>query len=416
MTSTLTNLGPGPVAARRPFETDPLGGTVGERLARLDAVVHTLQHNDAAAERERLLQYDAVEAIRRTGVLGLRVPARYGGPGGSVRDVLTAVIRIARGSSNVAQALRPHFGFSERLLSNRAVESERAEWFPRFNAGIIVGNAITDAKGRTPGAADTTLLADHAGVLRLNGYKFYSTGTLFADLIAVSAVDDQGRDLQAIVPADRDGVALYDDWDGFGQRTTASGGTRFTAVAVQPHEVTTVSDGKHLAHGTAFLQLYLAAVAAGVAAAVRDDAVWYVRNKARPASHALADSAAADPFTLYAVGEISANAAAAEALVLNASDAIDGLISAGSENDPDELARVAVIVAEAQLVAERLSLAAAEKLFDTGGASATSRTFNLDRHWRNVRTVSTHNPLAYKAYVAGDYAVNGAWPPANGYF
>jgi hypothetical protein len=55
-------------------------------------------------------------------------------------------------------------------------------------------------------------------------------------------------------------------------------------------------------------------------------------------------------------------------------------------------------------------------LFDTGGASATSRTLNLDRHWRNIRTVSTHNPLAYKAYVAGDYAVNGAWPPANGYF
>ncbi len=416
MTSTLTNVRPGPVPPRRPFETDPLGGAVKERLCRLDVVVDTLQQSDAAAERERLLQYDAVEAIRQTGVLSLRVPARYGGPGGSVRDVLTAVIRIARGSSNVAQALRPHFGFSERLLSNRAVESERAEWFPRINAGIIVGNAITDAKGRTPGASDATLLAGKDGVLRLNGYKFYSTGTLFADLIAVSAVDDQGRDLQAIVPTDREGVALYDDWDGFGQRTTASGGTRFTAVAVQPNEVTTVSDGKHLAHGTAFLQLYLAAVAAGVAAAVRDDAVWYVRNKARAASHSLADSATGDPFTLHAVGEISANASAAEALVLNAAGAIDRLIAAGRENDPDELARVAVIVAEAQLVAERLALAAAEKLFDTGGASATSRTLNLDRHWRNIRTVSTHNPLAYKAYVAGDYAVNGVWPPANGYF
>jgi len=416
VTSTLTNGRTGPVAARRPFDTAPLGGTVGERLARLDPVVAALPRSDAATERERLLQYDAVEAIRQTGTLSLRVPSRYGGPGGSVRDVLTAVIRIARGSSNVAQALRPHFGFAERLLSNRAVEAERAEWFPRINAGIIVGNAITDAKGKAPGAADTTLLADQGGVLRLNGYKFYSTGTLFADVIAVSAVDEQGRDLQAIVPADRAGVALYDDWDGFGQRTTASGGTRLTAVAVLPHEVTTVSDGKHLAHGTAFLQLYLAAVAAGAAAAVRDDAVWYVRHKARAASHSLADSAAGDPFVLYAVGEISANASAAESLVLNAADAIDGLLAAGQESDADELARVAVVVAEAQLVTERLALAAAEKLFDTGGASATSRTLNFDRHWRNVRTVSTHNPLAYKAYVAGDYAVNGQWPPANGYF
>lgn len=404
------------VAPRRPFGTAPLGGSVGERLNRLDAVVESLRRTDAAAERERLLQYDAVEAIRRTGVLSLRVPVRYGGPGGSVRDVLTAVIRIARGSSNVAQALRPHFGFTERLLSNRAAKADADEWFPRVHAGLVVGNAITDAKGKTPSAADTTLLADDHGVLRLNGAKFYSTGTLFADVIAVSAVDDRGRDLQAIVPADRDGVELFDDWDGFGQRTTASGGTRFTDVAVAPHEVTTVSDGRHLAHGTGFLQLYLAAVAAGIAAAARDDAVWYVRTKARPAAHSLAETAATDPFTLQAVGEIAANASAAEAVVLAAADAIDLLVDSAQFDDAGELARVAVLVAEAQLVAERLALAAAEKLFDTGGASATARSLNLDRHWRNVRTVATHSPLAYKAHAAGDYAVNGTSPPANGYF
>jgi alkylation response protein AidB-like acyl-CoA dehydrogenase len=405
-----------PVAPRPRFTTEPRDGSPAERLSRLDTVVGDLRDTDAAAERDRVLQYDAVEAIRGTGVLTLRVPTRYGGPGGSVRDVLTAVIRIARGSSNVAQALRPHFGFAERLLSNRASEDERAEWFPRINSGIIVGNAITDAKGKSPSGADTTLLADGSGVLRLNGYKFYSTGTLFADLIAVSASDAAGRDLQAIVPVDREGVELFDDWEGFGQRTTASGGTRFTDVEVRPHEVTTVSDGNHLGHSTAFLQLYLAAVAAGIAAAVRDDAIWYVQNKARPAAHSLADSAAQDPFTLHAVGEISAHASAAEALILNAADAIDALVDSGRVDDADELARVAIVVAEAQLIAERLTLAAAERLFDTGGASATARSLNLDRHWRNVRTVSTHNPLAYKAHAAGNYAVNGVWPPANGYF
>ena len=157
-------------------------------------------------------------------------------------------------------------------------------------------------------------------------------------------------------------------------------------------------------------------MAAGIAAAARDDAIWYVRTKARPAAHSLADTAAGDPFTLHTLGEISASASAAEALVLNAADAIDALVDGGRYNDPDELARVAVVVAEAQLVAERLALTVAERLFDTGGASATARALNLDRHWRNVRTVSTHNPLAYKAYVAGNYAANEIWPPANGYF
>jgi len=385
-------------------------------LARLPAIVDELRRDDAAAERDRVLQYGAVEQLRHAGLLSLRVPARYGGPGAGTRDVLSAVIQIARGSSNVAQSLRAHFGFSERLLSNRASEAERAQWFPVVNSGLVFGNAITDANGKAPGSSDTTLFADSEGVLRLNGYKFYSTGTLFADVIAVSAIDADGRDLQAIVPTDRHGVELYDDWDGFGQRLTASGGTRFTDVTVNPVEVITVSDGKHLGHSTAFLQLYLAAVTAGIAHGVLDDAVAYVREKARPASHSLADSASGDPFILAAVGDIAADAAAAEALVLTAAAAIDAVVDDGRQADPDALAELSVTVAKAQLVAERLTLTAAERLFDTGGASATARKLNLDRHWRNTRTVASHNPLAYKAYTAGNYAVNGVWPPANGYF
>ena len=405
-----------PVAPREPFATEPLGGSVDERLTRLTEVVASLRRDDPAAERDRVLQYDAVEAIRRTGVLALRVPSEFGGPGGKVRDVLSAVIQIGRGSSNVAQALRAHFGFSERLLSNRAIPGERTEWFPRVNSGVVVGNAITDAAGRAPSSADTKVLPDTAGVLRLNGYKFYSTGTLFADVIAVSALDAEGRDVQVIIPADRAGVELFDDWDGFGQRTTASGGTRFAEVEVRPEEVVTVSEGNTLGHGTGFLQLYLAAVAVGIAYAVFDDAVDYVRTKARPAAHSVADSAATDPFVLQAVGDISATAASAEAIVLTAADAIDRLVDDGRQHDQDAVADVAVTVAKAQLVAERLTISAAERLFDTGGASATARALNLDRHWRNARTVATHSPLAYKAYAAGNYAVNGVFPPANGYF
>jgi alkylation response protein AidB-like acyl-CoA dehydrogenase len=394
----------------------PLGGSVEERLARLPDIAAALRRDDPSAERERVLQHGAVESIRRTGLLGLRVPTRFGGPGGGARDVLAAVIQIARGSSNVAQALRAHFGFSERLLSNRATAAEQAEWFPRIHAGIVVGNAITDAAGRAPSSADTKVLPDSAGVLRLTGHKFYSTGTLFADVIAVSAIDAEGRDVQVIVPADRAGVELFNDWDGFGQRTTASGGTRFTDVEVHPIEVTTASDGAHLGHSTAFLQLYLAAVAVGIAHGVLDDAVDYVRTKARPAAHSLADSADTDPFVLQAVGDISAAATSAEAVVLAASDVIDRLVDEGRAHDAKAVADVAITVARAQLVAERLTLSAAERLFDTGGASATARALNLDRHWRNARTVASHNPLAYKAYAAGNYAVNGVWPPANGYF
>jgi len=138
------------VAARKPFSDEPLGGTASDRLARLPEVVAALRRDDPAAERDRVLQYEAVESIRQTGVLNPRVPTEFGGPGGTARDVLWAVIQIGRGSSNVAQALRSHFGFAERLVSNRATPQEAQEWFPRVYAGLIVGNAITDAAGKAP--------------------------------------------------------------------------------------------------------------------------------------------------------------------------------------------------------------------------------------------------------------------------
>ncbi len=397
-------------------ESTVLGGTVAERTARLPEIVARLRASDAVAERDRVLQHDEVAALRDAGLLNLRIPARFGGPGGSIRDVVSTVVDIAGGSSNVAQGLRAHFGFLERLLSNRATEAERAVWFPRVNAGLVVGNAITDATGATPGSGATTVVPDADGVLRLNGHKFYSTGALYADVIAVGAVDADGVDVQAIVPADRDGVELFDDWDGFGQRTTASGGSRFTDVAVEPDELVTASDGKQLAHGTAFLQLYLAAVSAGIAAAVKADAVEFVRLRARPAAHSPAGRAADDPFILRAVGEISAWASAARTLVLSAAAALDDLVDNDRHSDPDAVAATAITVAEAQLVAERLTVTAAERLFDAGGASATARSLNLDRHWRNVRTVASHSPLDYKAHAAGNYAVNGAPPPGSGYF
>src|SRR6478735_9019871 len=93
------------VAARKPFSDEPLGGTASDRLARLPEVVAALRRDDPAAERDRVLQYEAVESVRPTGVLNLRVPTAVDVPGGRARDVLWAVIHFRRGSSNVAQAL-----------------------------------------------------------------------------------------------------------------------------------------------------------------------------------------------------------------------------------------------------------------------------------------------------------------------
>ena len=405
------------VAPRKPFSGDPLGGTVDERLARLPEVVAALRRDDPAAERDRVLQYDAVEAIRRTGVLNLRVPTEFGGPGGKARDVLSAVIQIGRGSSNVAQALRSHFGFSERLLSNRATRQEAEEWFPRVYPRASSSATRSPTRQARPRQVQTP---------RCCPTPTECCGSTATSSIPPARCSPMSSRYQHWTPKAetcrrsflRTGPVLNCSTigtdSGSEPRPAAAPGSPTSRCF--PTRSSRCPKATHSGHATAFLQLYLAAVAVGIAYAVFEDAVEYVRTKARPASHSVADSAATDPFVLEAVGEISAAAASAEAIVLTAADAIDRLVDYGQQSDPDALADVAVAVARAQLIAERLTISAAGRLFDTGGASATARALNLDRHWRNARTIAGHSPLAYKAYAAGDYAVNGTWPAANGYF
>lgn len=65
---------------------------------------------------------------------------------------------------------------------------------------------------------------------------------------------------------------------------------------------------------------------------------------------------------------------------------------------------------------EDVALRAATRLFEVGGASATRESAHLDRHWRNLRTLFSHNPTVYKARVIGDLVVNETPLPDTGFF
>src|SRR6202012_2468621 len=76
-------------------------------------------------------------------------------------------------------------------------------------------------------------LADASGP-RLNGRKYYTTGSLTARWIGVTALDDTGALVVAFVRRDAPGVSLDTDWNVMGQRATVSGSALFEDVAVDP--------------------------------------------------------------------------------------------------------------------------------------------------------------------------------------
>ncbi len=373
-----------------------------------------------ASDREarRIAPHEQIRLLAKAGLGRLRIPVAEGGAGATLRELFEVLIALAEADSNVAHILRVHFWFVEVQLQREPSDPARARWLGLVNEGHIFGNGFSEQSSRAVGLYfDTTLVPDASGSgYRLNGTKYYSTGSIYSTFTQIFASTPQGTIAGATIPVDREGVTLEDDWDGFGQRLTGTGTTRLDNVFVRDEEFEDfgLPDGpRPPSYQFAFLQLFLQAVAAGILRSVRNDAVALVQRRKRNFSHAKTEAPSADPQVLQIVGQIAADSFAADAIVLAAADAIAEAARSVKDGLPEkrlaELAQVAA--ASAKVAIDGFSYATASRLFDAGGASATQSIYNLDRHWRNLRTASTF----LKATTVGDYLVNGTQPPLNGY-
>lgn len=360
-------------------------------------------------ERDRTLAHDAVRALAAAGFGAVRLPVEEGGAGASVSQLIRLLIELGAADSNLPQALRAHFGMVEERLIDPDGPA-RAKWLRRVADGAILGNAVTEIGGGKVGATGTRL--DTAGdEWTITGTKFYSTGSLYADWLAIGVSDERDERAFAVVSATHPGLQLVDDWNGFGQRLTASGTTHLDAVAVERDDVFWYAD-RTPHYMIAFYQQVLLASLAGIGRAIVADAVDYVQHRTRVFSHAQADLPREDPLVQQVVGRLAAASFAADAVVLAAADALEAVATARTAGEPveDLIDAAELATSKAHSTVVDTVLGAATTLFEVGGASAVDRDRTLDRHWRNARTISVHNPGIYKQRTVGDHLLNGTAP------
>lgn len=365
---------------------------------------------EGAADRDarRELPTEGIRLLRDSGFGTLRVPVDRGGFGASLPQTFSLLIDLAAADPNLTQALRVHFfsveGFLAALDGPDASAASAAEKsLSDVVDGVLFGNAISE---RGVGAAEryqTRLTRQDGGSYLLNGTKYYSTGSLFADRIVVAA-DLDGDRVTATVPVTAAGVHQIDDWDGFGQRLTGSGTTIFDNVTVHPDDVAPHGYGTAgRTPDTSYLQLFHLAALAGIARRAADDARDRVLARDRTYTHAPADVPREDPLVQAVLGRVDAAAFTARATTLAVAEAVAVAFN-GSDAQIDAAERAA---ARAQVSLIPLVLDAVTEIFETGGASLASDTLNLDRHWRNARTLAVHNPAVYKQQSLGRYALTG---------
>ncbi|MGX9427191.1 MULTISPECIES: acyl-CoA dehydrogenase family protein [Bradyrhizobium] len=408
----------------KPVSALSLGSSHGldPRSPDVEALLKHIAEGASQRERDRVLPFQEIDLIRKARLGALRLPTAAGGAGSTIRELFEVVIRLGEADANVAHILRNHFSVVERLVRTPKDEQSR-EWQKAVAGGAIIGLATTELESPKVGdiTPNTTLTPDENGDFLLNGTKYYSTGTLYSDYVLVRAADPSGATGATIIPVKREGVELIDDWDGLGQRLTATGTTHFRNVKVKRQEV--VFDAPDIGYGVpysnTFAQLFLTAIVAGIARSSLREAAALVRSRKRTFYYAPSQIPTDDPLLQQTVGQIASGAFAAETVVLAAADALDiatDAFDAGAANAVEAAHEAALLSAKAKIVADEFAIRAGSLLFDVGGASATKKVTNFDRHWRNARTLSSHNPTTFKARSIGQYEISGTPLPAKGFF
>jgi alkylation response protein AidB-like acyl-CoA dehydrogenase len=377
-----------------------------------------------AVEREtrRRLPLEEVGWLRDAGFGAVRVPVEHGGSGATLHQLFELLVDLSAAESNLVQALRAHFAFAENSIAERGTE-RGARWVQRIGGGAIVGAASAERSGNLRGSFATQLMKV-GNKLLLNGTKYYSTGSLYADYLSVHAMSD-GRRVNVVVPAHAPGVTRVDDYAGFGQRTSASGTTIFADVEVDPAEVQYPSVASPYSGEMSIAQLVHLATLAGILRRATDDTAAFVRHRRRSYTQGSADLPREDPLVQQVLGHADSAAHAARSIVLTVASKLEAARAARYELriGPAEFRtaaaeeRVTRLELEAELDVYRaqtsvidLALRATTEIFDVGGASALDESLKLDRHWRNARTIASHNPAIYRTRIVGDYLLNGTKP------
>ncbi|MFC5696614.1 acyl-CoA dehydrogenase family protein [Pseudomonas sp. GCM10022186] len=352
------------------------------------------------------------DAIRQSGLLSLIIPQAYGGLGQDWQTTLNVVREFARVDSSIAHV----FGFQHLMLATVRLFSRPEQWQPWFQLTArnrwFWGNALNPLDTRTT-------VKKQDGWREFSGKKSFCSGALDSQMLIASGLDEEtGKLLIAAVPTARSGISLADDWDNMGQRQTDSGSATFERVRVEENEL--LLDPGPLSTPFACLrpliaQLIFTHIFLGIAEGSFEEARAYTLKEARPWFKSTASQIGEDPYVLAHYGEFWVGLESVRALVQRAATLLDAAWNQGPDLGDAQRGELALAIATAKVAATRTGLDLCSRLFEVTGARSTHAALRLDRHWRNLRTQTLHDPVDYKVRELGEWALNQTLPKPTFY-
>jgi alkylation response protein AidB-like acyl-CoA dehydrogenase len=389
--------------------TDAPVATVDAVLTAANRVARELRLSGAERDSANRSPRAEIGLLRDHDLLQVQEPVDYGGSGFTYEQAVLVTRAIARGDTSIAHLIGYHF--AQTRIAHLFGTPEQADAQSRRNgAERLFWGGVQNPRG----GSDLVLTRDGDG-FRLSGHRTFASGASLGDQLAITATLD--GDLAFVsIPGGREGFNPLHNWDNIGQRLTDSGGVELNNLRVERSEILGPDPitGRQLTPyqtlvtphwQLAFVNFYI-----GTAQGALAEALDWTRANAVPWETADVERATDDRFILKTVGEIVADVRAAELLADRAGAALQHALDIGPALTAEQRAEAAIAIYEAKVQTTKVALDATSRLFEIQGARATTSAYGFDRHWRNVRTHTVHDPVAYKALEVGDWALNHRAP------
>ncbi|MFU0911927.1 SfnB family sulfur acquisition oxidoreductase [Kluyvera intermedia] len=377
-----------------------------EALSIAHEIAAYLQPGASERDLSGVVPAEVVNVFSNSGLWGITVPHEFGGAEVSAATLAAVIAIISAADPALGQIPQNHYCLLEDIRLQGSDEQRRF-FFELALSGHRFANALSETGGKTVQDIQTRLTQTSEG-LRISGRKGYCTGSLYAHWLGVLALDEEGRAQLAFVPRHATGLTVVNDWVCLGQRTTSSGTVLVDNLLVEPFNL--IPSWKSYDTPTLagpFAQLTTAAIDAGIARAALNDTVSFVNQFARPWIDAGVERAGDDPLTIHQIGVLDSRIAAADALLEQAGKVLDRYKYHLTE---ETVALASLAVARAKIFTTEAALEAASRLFELGGTRSTHPRYNFDRHWRNGRVHTLHDPVRWKYHLLGNWVLNGKAP------
>lgn len=256
-----------------------------------ESLVHVARELGQGPFRARAAMFDKdnrfpsenYDDLRTSGLLALTVPKGYGGIGADPATYVGVLTEIAKGCASTGLTFNMHCAIVDFLTQIASPEQQRRYFSEIVGEGAILASLTSEPASsfRDVFKVRTVIETDGDGY-RLHGEKAWcSLSTAARYYFTWSRLSDS-KDLtegllNLMVPADREGVLVLDDWDTLGMRATASNSIAFEGVRIEAHEVIG-APGILLTKDLSFWSLGYTAVYTGIAEAAYDYCLAYARE------------------------------------------------------------------------------------------------------------------------------------------